>query len=163
MVSSYVVVEALFAITLVITASAFSSSFVNIFKEFGEAQRARLNELKHTLNKRVEIIFVYVPENMSILYVWVKNTGFEKISFAELERMDVFLVGRDVFQHLKHGSGPQTWSYELVRDVAVDGGWSWGETVKLTLRPESRLTQGEYTIRLATVDVKADYKFSVGG
>jgi hypothetical protein len=35
MVSSYVVVEALFAITLVITASAFSSSFVNIFKEFG--------------------------------------------------------------------------------------------------------------------------------
>jgi hypothetical protein len=64
---------------------------------------------------------------------------------------------------LKHGSGPQTWSYELVRDVAVDGGWSWGETVKLTLRPESRITQGEYTIRLATVDVKADYKFSVGG
>jgi len=163
MVSSYIVVEAIFAITLVITASAFSSSFVNIFTEFGDAHRARLNELKHTLNKRVEIIFVYVPGNTSELYVWVKNTGFEKISFAELEGMDVFLIGGGVFEHLKHGSGPQTWSYELVRDVTADGGLSWGETAKLTLRPDGRITQGEYTIRLTTVSVKAEYKFSVGG
>ncbi|MDW8360674.1 MAG: hypothetical protein RMK31_08870 [Candidatus Caldarchaeum sp.] len=162
MVGGYMVAEAIIVIAVVLTASAFTSNMFNVLTDMEQSSREKINMMKKEVQARLEPVFLYVSENRSHIYFWVKNVGPSKISHAEIELSEIFILGREVFENPRYGREPPCWSYELVRDVYPDNGWSWGETLKITIKLQTPLRNGEYLIRLATPFTKTDHVFSVG-
>ncbi|MCS7110249.1 MAG: hypothetical protein NZ956_02110 [Candidatus Caldarchaeum sp.] len=163
MPGAYVVAEAIFVISLVITASAYASTMFNFVDEIKQANRWKLDRIRKDAVTAVEAIFGHVSENRSVVFVWLKNVGSGKISWAEVEASEVFLVGRQYLAHVSYGHGLTKWEYELVRELSDDNGWSWGETLLVKIRLASPLQPGEYVVKIAGVHSSVSYVFSVGG
>lgn len=162
MVGGYLVAEAMVAVALVLAASAFTSNMFNVLREMEQAGRDRLVYVRKEVQTRLEPVFIHVSENKSHLYFWVKNTGLVKLSHSEIAMTEVFVIGRQLLENPRYCGEPPCWSYELVKDVFDDNGWSWGETVKITVKLRQPLGSGEYLIRLSTLYTRVDHVFSVG-
>lgn len=163
MMSGYIFVEAMLVIALIISASAFSSTMLTTFKELEQNNKINLNQMIQKLRTKLEPVFTYVSENRSDVYLWVKNVGVDTLSYAEVEMSEIFITGRTMFAHLIHGGTPPSWKYEIVRDVFPDQGFSWGETLRITIKLGAPLEQGEYVVRFVTPYSMVEHVFSVGG
>lgn len=163
MPGAYIVAESIFIITLVITASAYASTIFSFVDEFKHANQLKLKKIKKEAETSFEPLFGYVAENRSTIFVWLKNIGPSRISHAEIQAFDIFLIGRNVVIHLRYGNHPPCWTYELVRDALPDNGWSWGETILIKISLSSPIDPGEYVVRIAGLYSSTAYVLSVGG
>ena len=162
MTGAYIVAEAIFVISLIITASAYASTMFSFVDELKQANQAKVSRMKREALTSVEPLMGYVSDNRSVVYLWLKNVGTERISYAEIEASDIFLVGRDTFFLMKHGHGPYRWRYSILKETLNDNGWSWGETLAITMQLETPLNHGEYTVKIAGPYFSSAYVFSVG-
>ncbi|MEM0349212.1 MAG: hypothetical protein QXE96_04135 [Candidatus Caldarchaeum sp.] len=162
MTGAYIVAEAIFVISLIITASAYASTMFSFVDDLKQANQVKVNRMKREAMTSVEPLMGYVGDNRSIVYLWLKNVGTERISYAEIEASDIFLIGRETFYLLKHGQGPSRWTYNILGETLPDNGWSWGETLEITMELETPLNPGEYTVKIAGPYFSTTYVFSVG-
>lgn len=163
MPGAYIVTEAIFVITLVITASAYASTMFNVMDEVKLANQLKLEKIKREAATAIEPVFGYVPENRSSVLLWLKNVGAERISPTEIQAFEVFIIGRNTLIHAKNSHNTYGWRYELVKDIFPDNSWSWGETLFVKISLESPLEPGEYVVRIAGVYSSVTYVLSVGG
>ncbi|MEM2224686.1 MAG: hypothetical protein QXD31_02255 [Candidatus Caldarchaeum sp.] len=163
MISGYIFVESLLVVALIISASAFSSTMLTTFKELEQNNKMNLNQMMRRLQTRLEPVFSYVSDNLTDVYLWIKNVGVETLSHAEIEMSEIFITGRNLLVHLSRGKSPPSWNYEIVRDVFPDQGLSRGETLKITVKLVTALQPGEYLVRFVTPYSTVEHVFSVGG
>jgi archaellum component FlaG (FlaF/FlaG flagellin family) len=159
---AYIVAEAIFVISLIITASAYASTMFNFVDDLKQANQAKIARMKREALTSVEPLMSYVSDNRSIVHLWLKNVGTERISYAEIEASDIFLIGRETFSYMKYGQGASRWTYNVLKENLPDNGWSWGETLEITLRLEAPLNPGEYTVKVAGPYFSATHVFSLG-
>lgn len=162
MVGGYIVVEAIFVITLVIAASSFSSTITTLLQDIQESEKQRLNRVRETLLNDIEIIFATASVENGSVTLWVKNVGDIKITRGNLYLANIFLIGSSGYVHISHGGGPPSWRFNIVRDINGDGAWDRGETIQVTIELGSPLQAGEYMVRMVLGRTRAEHIFSVG-
>ncbi len=158
MSSGYIIVEAIFLISAIIAASAFSTTMYSMINDINQIQKENLQKVKNKITTSFKIIFAYGKAGNSSIVIWVKNLGGENLQNSLIRLFDIYVKTPSDIIRLSQGD----WTYSIVNDVNVDGRWGFGETLEMVINLGSPLAKGDYTVKLVSYNGQvSSYSFSV--
>jgi len=151
-------------IVSVVVLAGFSTIYSSSVTSVGDALRAHARGLRERLETRLVIAAIYYNASAGELHAYVKNVGERSMSSGELSALSVYLYSNSFFEGYVYGSGPGSWSYEIVSDSHSNGALDWGDTMRIVARPSTPLSNATYLVRIVTGGGAVfEESFSVGG
>ncbi|MEM3906201.1 MAG: hypothetical protein QXZ17_04955 [Nitrososphaerota archaeon] len=150
MSSTPIIIESLFLIVSMVAFSAFTAVYLSNSSLISDFQRSSLSALRDRYQTDVRIVFAFYDADHGSLRIFVKNVGNKDISKGELRLIDLYLISSQRVERYSYSDdgAPGSWVYRLINDFDMDGKWSRGETVEITVVPLSALTAGDYVVRI---------------
>ena len=158
MAGGYVVIEAIFLISAIVAASAFSTTIYSMINDIGQIQRENLAKVKNEITTEFRIIFAYGVAGGNTVKLWVKNVGGDSLPDSLIRLSDIYLKTPSNVLRIPYGG----WVYSIVNDENSDGRWGLGETLEITVTLDAPLETGDYTVKFVAYNgFTSSYFFSV--
>jgi len=125
-----------------------------------QAMTSMAEQVDERMQSRINIVHAASSENRTLVYIWIKNVGTQRI--VAVEQSDLFFGPSDNFSRISNtanagGSYPQ-WTYNLENDTE----WGTSATIKITVTFASDPGSGTYFVKFIIPNgISDDYYFSM--
>jgi len=158
MTTGYIIVEAIFLISAIIAASAFSTTMYSMISDISQIQKENLQKVKNEIRSDFKIIFAYGVAGGNVIKLWIKNMGGDNLQNSLIRLSDIYVKTPDDVIRVPYGN----WTYSIVNDANGDNRWGLGETLEIVITLSKPLNEGDYTVKFISYNgAESHYFFSV--
>ncbi len=154
--SSITIEEAIITIASIIAVTVLTSVVLSNFARLQANYITSINTGNEIISTKIKIIFVTNTSD-TIIKIWVKNIGSNKINQKMLNKIDIFLGKVGNYSRINSSQ----YSITIVNNDN-DTYWELGETIEITVNYNQTLTSGDYYVKIILYNgVKDEAFFSI--
>ncbi|MDD1699549.1 MAG: flagellin [Methanoregula sp.] len=153
--SAETITTALFLITAVVASAVLINAVYPVISNMAGTFSSTTHESDVRIRTDFKIIATYASQSAGTAQVWMKNTGSEQISLAQIQQADVFCGAVGSFDHLAYTSGipgNNQWTEGFSSpeyDQNNNQFWDSGETLKVTAKTTIPSSGSKVTFQFA--------------
>jgi hypothetical protein len=124
-----------------------------------QAMVSMAEQVDERMKSRINIVHAANSANRSLVYLWIKNVGTQRIT--NIEESDLFFGQEDDFErvdYLEDAEGYPRWDFDLENDTE----WQTSATLKITIEYSSDPGTGTYYAKfIIPIGLSDEYYFSM--